>query len=90
MSNHFRSCGTCLGLVLVAHAKSPTTPDDEAWAKLPAKSKKNPALPAWARMLAGPLPKTTARMLELDYLHGVENPLGAVLAAKIPFSISTG
>ena len=41
-------------------------------------------------MLAGPLPKTTARMLELDYLHGVENPLGAVLAAKIPFSISTG
>ena len=27
------------------------------------------SLPAWARMLAGPLPLTTARMLELDALH---------------------
>ena len=92
MSNHFRSCGTCLGLVLfaalVAQAQPPGRSDDDAWAKLPAKSKKNPVLPAWARMLAGPLPKTTARMLELDYLHRAENPLGPALAAKIRWVVA--
>jgi hypothetical protein len=31
-------------------------------------------LPAWARPLAGPLPSTTARMLELDTLHRAPGP----------------
>ena len=43
----------------------------------------NPPLPEWAKVLSGPLPKTTAKMLELDYLHREKNPLGPVLAARI-------
>ena len=65
----------------------PASSDDDAWAKLPPKAK-NPALPVWARMLAEPLPKTTSRMLELDYLHRAENPLGPVLAAKIRWVVA--
>lgn len=61
----------------------PAASDDATWAAFPPRSKKNPALPGWAKVLAGPLPKTTARMLELDYLHRAENPLGPVLAAKL-------
>src|SRR5262245_20534877 len=59
----------------------PATGNDDAWAALPAR--KNPPLPEWARVLAGPLPKTTAKMLELDYFHREKNPLGPVLAANI-------
>ena len=50
MNSHFRSSGTCLGLVLFAaffvQAQPPGGSNDDAWAELPAKSKKNPALPA--------------------------------------------
>lgn len=63
--------------------KFPVATTEIAWSKLPTKSKQPPALPGWARMLAGPLPKTTAKMLELDHLHREKNPLGAALAAKI-------
>ncbi|HZZ81288.1 MAG TPA: hypothetical protein VFE62_22485 [Gemmataceae bacterium] len=54
--------------------------NDEAWAKLP---RDNPPLPPWAKMLVGPLPKTTAKMLELDYFHRTNNPLGAELSALL-------
>jgi hypothetical protein len=64
-------------------ARFPTLTNDEAWAKLAPKSKEKPALPGWARMLAGPLPKTTAKMLELEHLHRAESPLGAALSAKL-------
>jgi alkylhydroperoxidase family enzyme len=69
-----------------APAPKPATPfpavsDDEVWGKLP--PRKNPSLPEWAKVLARPLPKTTAKMLELDYLHREKNPLGPVLAARI-------
>ncbi len=53
----------------------------EAWAKLP--PRKEPPLPEWAKVLAAPLPKTTAKMLELDYRHREKNPLGPMLAARI-------
>ena len=43
----------------------------------------DPPLPAWARTLMVSLPRTTAAMLELDYLHRVTNPLGSVLAGKL-------
>jgi alkylhydroperoxidase family enzyme len=67
----------------------PPTPfpaDDGAWAKLP--PPKDPRLPEWARVLAGPLPKTTAKMLELDYYHRERNPLGKNLAAKIRYVVA--
>src|SRR5262245_61328521 len=58
----------------------PATDNDAAWANLP---RDNPPLPPWAKVLVGPLPKTTAKMLELDYFHREKNPLGPVLAANI-------
>ena len=61
-------------------------PDADAWAQLP--PRKNPPLPEWAKVLAGPLPKTTAKMLELDYLQRAENPLGAVLSARIRLAVA--
>src|SRR4051812_30176715 len=48
----------------------PALPNDEAWKRLPAAEKGGgKPLPAWARTLADALPRTTAAMLELDYLH---------------------
>jgi alkylhydroperoxidase family enzyme len=64
----------------------PALPEDEAWGKLP--PRKTPALPEWARVTAGPLPKTTAKMLELDYHHREKNPLGPVLAAQLRWVVA--
>jgi hypothetical protein len=50
-------------------SRLPVLPNAEAWARLPGAPAAVEALPAWARMLAGPLPLTTARALELDALH---------------------
>lgn len=58
----------------------PAAGPTEAWSLLP---RENPPLPAWARVLVKSLPRTTGAMLELDYLHRAENPLGAKLAAKL-------
>lgn len=57
--------------------------NEDAWKLLP---RKQTPLPAWARVLAGPLPKTTGAMLELDYLHRANNPLGPVLAAQLRYT----
>jgi alkylhydroperoxidase family enzyme len=60
-------------------------PDDaEAWKRLPAARRGNGRpLPAWARALAASLPRTTAAMLELDYLHRARGPLDPALAARL-------
>src|SRR5205085_155012 len=47
----------------------PMLSNEDAWKRLPGAPAKMQPLPGWARMLAGPLPITTARMLELDALH---------------------
>ena len=62
-------------------------PAGDVWKRLP--PMQHPPLPEWAKVLSGPLPKTTARMLELDYLHREKNPLGPVLAARIRGVVST-
>lgn len=61
-------------------SRFPSPGTDAAWALLP---RENPPLPAWARVLVKPLPRTTGAMLELDRLHRVDNPIGPLLAAKI-------
>ena len=63
-----------------AAGRFPSVGHDAAWALLP---RENPPLPAWARVLIKPLPRTTGAMLELDRFHRVENPLGPVMAAKL-------
>jgi alkylhydroperoxidase family enzyme len=67
-------------------APFPALPEASAWAKLP--PRQQPALPEWARVLAGPLPKTTAKMLELDYLQREKNPLGSELAAVLRWTVA--
>jgi alkylhydroperoxidase family enzyme len=47
----------------------PMLDNEQAWKRLPGAPALVQPLPAWARMLAGPLPVTTARMLELDAMH---------------------
>lgn len=61
-------------------ARLPVADHEQAWRLLPRVA---PPLPAWARQLIGPLPRTTGAMLELDRLHRAGNPLGAVLAGKL-------
>src|SRR5580704_1194796 len=63
----------------------PLVDNDAAWSRLP---REDPPLPPWARVLTGPLPKTTARMLELDYLHRARNPLGAELAGLLQWEVA--
>jgi len=58
----------------------PATGNHEAWALLP---RENPPLPPWAKVLVNPLPRTTAKMLELDYFHRQTNPLGAELSSLL-------
>lgn len=64
----------------------PALPDEDAWGKLP--PVKKPVLPEWARVMAGSLPKTTAKLLELDYYHRVKNPLGPRLAAALRLAVA--
>jgi alkylhydroperoxidase family enzyme len=58
----------------------PPLSNEEAWKLLP---RENPPLPAWARVLAGSLPRTTALQLELDYTHRAKNPLDPALRGKL-------
>jgi alkylhydroperoxidase family enzyme len=65
-------------------ARVPTIENREAWKRLPPAVKgAGQALPAWALALAPSLPRTTAAMLELDYLHRARSPLGQTLRAKM-------
>lgn len=69
----------------VARAESrprlPILSNDVAWKRLPGAPASSQPLPAWARMLADPLPVSTARMLELDALHRTGDRLDARLRA---------
>lgn len=63
-------------------------PDSEAaWRALPpAATGAGLPLPAWARALAPPLPRTTAALLELDYLHRAASPLDPALRGKVRYA----
>jgi alkylhydroperoxidase family enzyme len=80
-----------LGLILSAAGAGPLPALDDAAARarLP-KAEAAPAgpLPAWARVLAGPLPRTTAAMLELDDLHRSASPLPPKLRAAFRFTVA--
>lgn len=52
----------------------------QAWKLLP---REDPPLPAWARILAGSQPRTTALLLSLDHLHRADCPLDASLRGKL-------
>ena len=58
--------------------------NDEAWKRMPPAEKGGgQALPSWARILAGSLPKTTAALLELDLAQRTRSPLDPKLRAAM-------
>ena len=69
--------------VLTKHG-FPILDDADAWKHLPKTLKGGgQALPSWARVLASALPRTTAVMLELDYVQRAKSPLDPALRAKM-------
>src|SRR5260370_18200114 len=53
-----------------ARCRVPLLDDDEVWVRLPpVEDASGGRMPHWARALAGTLPRTTAPMLDLDYLY---------------------
>lgn len=68
------------------HPRLPILANDEAWKRLPGAPEKPLPLPTWARMLAGPHPITTARMLELDALHRTGDRLDGRFRAIVRFA----
>jgi alkylhydroperoxidase family enzyme len=62
----------------------PALSNEEAWRRLPpAEEGSGQPLPAWALILAGPLPRTTAALLELDYVQRAKSPLGPELRGRL-------
>jgi alkylhydroperoxidase family enzyme len=67
----------------------PILGDSEAWDRLPPAEEGDGApLPVWARALADSLPRTTAAMLELDWLQRADSPLDAVLRGKLRWAVA--
>lgn len=80
-------CGASIGIAQEKAQKKcrlPVLDDDEAWRRLPRlEDVAARRLPIWARALAGPLPQTTAAMLELDYLYRTSDAIDPRLHAKL-------
>lgn len=65
-------------------ARFPPLETAEAWKRLPPVDLGGEGpLPLWARILADPLPGTTAAMLEMDYLFRERAPLPAALRGRL-------
>jgi len=65
-------------------SRVPVLAEEDAKRKLPRMEHGgDQPLPVWARVLAAPLPNTTAAMLRLDYLHRAKSPLDPVLRGKV-------
>jgi alkylhydroperoxidase family enzyme len=62
----------------------PLLDNKETWKRLPeAERGADQALPVWTRALVDALPRTTAAMLELDYVHRARSPLDPKLRGKM-------
>ena len=67
----------------------PVLSNQAAWAKLPAaESGANSPLPAWSRVTASTLPRTTALILELEDLHRSKSPLDPKLRAMVRWVVA--
>ena len=63
--------------------------DDETWKRMPpAVAHGDTPLPNWAKIMAKQLPRTTAAMLQLDYIHRTQSPLDPKLRAKMRLVIA--
>jgi alkylhydroperoxidase family enzyme len=67
----------------------PILSNEAAWAKLPAAEEGQGApLPAWARITAATLPRTTATILELEDLHRTKSLLDPKLRAMVRWVVA--
>jgi alkylhydroperoxidase family enzyme len=67
-----------------AESPFPRSTDDACWRKLPPVEKgAGQRLPSWAQALAGAMPRTTAALLNLDYVHRTKSPLDPKLRARM-------
>jgi alkylhydroperoxidase family enzyme len=67
-----------------AKRRVPLLDNNETWKRLPSAERgADQPLPAWACALADALPRTTAAMLELDYVQRAKSPLDAKLRGKM-------
>ncbi|MCX7699532.1 MAG: hypothetical protein N2039_01510 [Gemmataceae bacterium] len=75
------SITVCVGIVHSADPppRLPLLEPEAAWSRVVPTSEYPKLLPTWARILSGPMPKTTARMLNLDALHRSGDRLDARL-----------
>jgi len=62
----------------------PALNNDDTWSRMP-----RPPLPVWARILSKSLPRATAGMLRLDYLHRAQNPLDPIVRGKLRWVAAT-
>jgi alkylhydroperoxidase family enzyme len=96
MTRIARHCAVCLTVAVLvptaARAGSlrsdvPTiaVPNNEqSWQQLPPTERGgNQSLPSWARALAGAIPRSTASLLRVDYVHRARNPLDPKLRAAM-------
>jgi alkylhydroperoxidase family enzyme len=62
----------------------PRLSDEECWRKLSTTEKGAvKVMPSWAQATVGAMPRTTAAMLHLDFVHRTRNPLGTLLRGKM-------
>jgi alkylhydroperoxidase family enzyme len=67
-----------------AEPKVATLSNEETWRRLPpAERGDGQPLPSWARALAGSIPRTTASLLRVDYVHRAKSPLDPKLRAQM-------
>jgi alkylhydroperoxidase family enzyme len=57
--------------------------NEESWNRLPVEKRTGESLPSWARSLAGPMPRLTASLLRLDYVHRARSSLDPGLRARM-------
>lgn len=63
--------------------------DEETWQRMPPTiAHGDSPLPNWAKIMAKELPRTTAAMLQLDYIHRTQSPLDPKLRAKMRLVIA--
>lgn len=69
---------------ILLRSRLPVLDEDAAWQRLPkAEQVTDRRLPAWVKALAGPLPRTTAAMLELDHLYRTSDAFDPKLRATM-------
>jgi alkylhydroperoxidase family enzyme len=70
-------------------ARVPVLDNASAWERLPeAEEGAGSSLPVWARALVHSLPRTTAAMLELDWLHRANSPIEPKLRGLMRWTIA--